>query len=302
MRERGGAVGDQGRRRRGDNMYMNEKRRNSEQRNGIMNGMKGSQNEEENRNCKITSVMPRKGYLRNRNLMMTSDNDDKIQIQQDRNSQSTNCSSDDDKKKRQNHNSVQKTNVEEKCRLMGKLWLKNEVETLEAKVKPMHVILTPFIVVDGKALTEYTGIVKALVKSKQFIVLIPNAVLGELDQLKKQSESARNAIRWLEQEFKVGNRHMRAQRDHESQSLLLIKIPKKLDRESSTFIQIAKFCNFIVTNHSEGSEYEANLVTFLSGDNLNDKKTTNLSFTGILDAIPVRHDQISNFYEKFKKK
>lgn len=36
-------------------------------------------------------------------------------------------------------------------------------------------IMTPFVVVDAKALTEYNGIVKNLVKSKKFIVLIPNA-------------------------------------------------------------------------------------------------------------------------------
>lgn len=35
--------------------------------------------------------------------------------------------------------------------------------------------MTPFVVVDAKALTEYNGIVKNLVKSKKFIVLIPNA-------------------------------------------------------------------------------------------------------------------------------
>lgn len=42
------------------------------------------------------------------------------------------------------------------------------------------------------------------------------------------------------------------------------------------------------------------MVTYLSGDNLHEKRHTNFSFTGILDAIPVRHDQIANFYAKFK--
>lgn len=40
---------------------------------------------------------------------------------------------------------------------------------------PLNMIMTPFVVVDAKALTEYNGIVKNLVKSKKFIVLIPNA-------------------------------------------------------------------------------------------------------------------------------
>lgn len=54
------------------------------------------------------------------------------------------------------------------------------------------------------------------------------AVLSELDELKKNSDRARNVIRWLEQEFRRGNRHMRSQRDNESQSLSFLKIPKKL--------------------------------------------------------------------------
>lgn len=56
------------------------------------------------------------------------------------------------------------------------------------------------------------------------------AVFNELDDLKKRSENTRNVIRWLEQEFKHGNRHMRAQRDNENLAFSLIKIPRKLGK------------------------------------------------------------------------
>lgn len=74
-----------------------------------------------------------------------------------------------------------------------------------------------------------------------------------------------------------------------------------LDRESANFLQIAQFCNHVVVNHTTNDEFLPNVITYLSGDNLNEKKqTSNLNFTGILDSIPVKHDQISNFYAKFK--
>lgn len=62
-------------------------------------------------------------------------------------------------------------------------------------------------------------------------------MFNELDDLKKRSENARNVIRWLEQEFKHGNRHMRAQRDNENLTLSLIKIPRKLGKYLKTTLK-----------------------------------------------------------------
>lgn len=59
-----------------------------------------------------------------------------------------------------------------------------------------------------------------------------------------------------------------------------------------------------MANHSDpnATEFHSNVVTYLSGDSLHEKQRNqnNFSFTGILDSIPVRHDQIANFYAKFK--
>jgi protein SMG5 len=115
--------------------------------------------------------------------------------------------------------------------------------------KPMSVQLTPYIVLDTKCLSDYTSIVKNLVKTKAFVILIPKAgklppqdviliktndelnclsVLSELDDLKKSSEGVRTAIKWLEMEFKKGNRFLRSQRNNETLVLPLIKIKKKM--------------------------------------------------------------------------
>lgn len=64
--------------------------------------------------------------------------------------------------------------IDKKNELMGKLWLRSEVQTLESK-KHSSVALTPYIILDSKCLTDYLYIVKNLVKSKKFVVLIPKA-------------------------------------------------------------------------------------------------------------------------------
>lgn len=66
----------------------------------------------------------------------------------------------------------------EKHQLMGKLWLKHEIEVLEAKMSKSNAILTPYLVVDSKVLSNHLDIVKKFVKAKKFVVLIPSA--GEI--------------------------------------------------------------------------------------------------------------------------
>lgn len=64
---------------------------------------------------------------------------------------------------------------ENKYEIMGELWLRNEVKTLESKIKKPINNFTPYLVVDAKSLADYTTIVKNLIKTKKFVVLIPNA-------------------------------------------------------------------------------------------------------------------------------
>lgn len=67
------------------------------------------------------------------------------------------------------------TSSAEKHQLMGKLWLKHEIEVLEAKMSKNNAILTPYLVVDSKVLSNHLELVKKLVKAKKFVVLIPSA-------------------------------------------------------------------------------------------------------------------------------
>lgn len=84
---------------------------------------------------------------------------------------------------------------------------------------------------------------------------------------------------------------------------------KCIDREAATFVLVAQLCNFIVDNHSASDGYDftntpirPNMATLLTGDRITDTKTSNISYTGILDAIGIHYEPIREFYAKFKKK
>lgn len=58
---------------------------------------------------------------------------------------------------------------------MGQLWLAAEVRALEHRVGGTKVALSPYLVLDAEALIKYTHMVKQLVYSRQFILLVPAA-------------------------------------------------------------------------------------------------------------------------------
>lgn len=85
------------------------------------------------------------------------------------------------------------------------------------------------------------------------------------------------------------------------------------DRDASTFMQIAQFCHYMNENHgmkngsdrndgTMASDTRPNVVTILTGDKLTDRKDSNLSYTGILNAATINFEQITEFYAKYKKK
>lgn len=51
-----------------------------------------------------------------------------------------------------------------------------------------------------------------------------------------------------------------------------------------------------------GTQATNEVLTLLTGDLLSERKSTSLSFAGVINAISVNYDQISNFYTKYKKK
>lgn len=116
-------------------------------------------------------ALPKKSYLKNRSLAAASNNKEKdVKVMTSLVAAPTTTTT------------VRNEGEKNKSELMGRLWLRNEVQTLESKVaKKPATHFTPYLVMDASALADYSTTVKHLVKSKKFVVLIPNA--GEQKKL-----------------------------------------------------------------------------------------------------------------------
>ncbi|GCC42874.1 hypothetical protein chiPu_0027200 [Chiloscyllium punctatum] len=66
--------------------------------------------------------------------------------------------------------------------------------------------MSPYLIPNTQAICQHLGSIRQLANSGRFIIIIPRAVIDGLDFLKKENSGARDAIRFLESEFKKGNR------------------------------------------------------------------------------------------------
>lgn len=186
-----------------------------------------------------------------------------------------------------------------KMKHMGQLWLAAEVRALENRVGAGRTALSPYLVLDADALIKYTFMVKQLVHSRKFIVLVPTAVVSALDDLKREKIEARDAIRWLESQFHRGNRFFRAQRPQERAAIPFIKYPKKKDKEMHVYIQIIECCHFL----AEQQKGASNVVTLLIGNQnvLSNGENKEFSYVGLAQSVGIAIESITSFYGKWKK-
>ncbi len=101
-------------------------------------------------------------------------------------------------------------------RNMAHLWLQQEVHELECDSVRRNgggggggtlrgfAHYSPYVVVDHLALSKRLALVKEVVASRKFAVVVPTAVIQILDEMKKEDGGARTAIRWLEKQFRDG--------------------------------------------------------------------------------------------------
>ncbi|XP_056644486.1 nonsense-mediated mRNA decay factor SMG5 [Diorhabda sublineata] len=187
-----------------------------------------------------------------------------------------------------------------KMKHMGQLWLAAEVRALENRVGAGRTAaLSPYLVLDADALIKYTFMVKQLVHSRKFIVLVPTAVVSALDDLKREKIEARDAIRWLESQFHRGNRFFRAQRPQERAPVPFIKYPKKKDKEMHVYIQIIECCHFL----AEQQKGATDVVTLLIGNQnvLSNGENKEFSYVGLALSVGIAIEAITSFYGKWKK-
>ncbi|KAL8616684.1 hypothetical protein ACOMHN_031666 [Nucella lapillus] len=115
---------------------------------------------------------------------------------------------------------------------MAQLRLQAEVSQLEGCLESnQQPHFPPYAIVDASSLCSALTLVKELAQSARCILIIPLAVIDQLDVQKKESSGAREAIRWLEAEFRRGNRYIRAQKSNESVSTNNQRVFKKRHRD-----------------------------------------------------------------------
>lgn len=178
QRKRGRPKGRHGRRRQGDRDRDRDRDRNTN-RSGLnrsrdASGQRGpiiSSNEEPERSLERQNGGRKKGYLKNRGntvpiVKLQADVNGKIGPNQLSN---VKLQTDFNVKIASNRKDVNKHE------LMGKLWLQHEIETLEAKISKTPIVMTPYLVVDIKSLVNHLPIVKDLMTTRRFVILIPNA-------------------------------------------------------------------------------------------------------------------------------
>jgi protein SMG5 len=126
-------------------------------------------------------------------------------------------------------------------------------------------------------------------------------VIDSLDEMKKDSKLAREAIRWLENQFKHGNRFIRAQVQNEMTTNK--NQMKNKDVDLYRLAQLIDCCKYFQENHNlvDIDENIANMVTLLVNNSLNDDHLTNnaknLLFTCQKENINVKN--IADFYAKW---
>lgn len=123
--------------------------------------------------------------------------------------------------------------------------------------------------------------------------------MSALDELKKEKMEARDAIRWLENQFHHGNRFFRAQRPQERLPLPFIKYPKKKDKDATIYIQIVECCHYL----AEQQKGASNLVTLLMGSSypISNGQNKDISYVGLANSAGVNLELITEFYGKWKK-
>ena len=152
---------------------------------------------------------------------------------------------------------------------MAQLRLEAEISQLESSTYKNDSPWSPYIVPDTLSLCHSLKLVQELTRMNKFILIIPLVVIDNLDRLKKDSKLAREAIRWLEHQFKQGNRFMRAQNQNEkiSSNENSGLINKKKDLDAWCFLQLIDCCKYFQQEANGGNNADRqNMVTLLTSD------------------------------------
>lgn len=155
---------------------------------------------------------------------------------------------------------------------MAQLRLQAEVSELEGSLSVTdHVPFPPYLIPDTSSLCAALHQIKKLSQTNRSIIVIPLAVIDSLDQQKKESHGARDAIRWLEAEFRKGNRYIRAQKNSEKVQVVSTRHLKKKNRDAWCVLEIVNCALYL---SRQGGDFGADtMIAVLTSSGFNNIKT-----------------------------
>ncbi|XP_044532776.1 protein SMG5 isoform X3 [Gracilinanus agilis] len=187
---------------------------------------------------------------------------------------------------------------------MAQLRLQLEVSQLEGSLQQPKAqsAMSPYLVPDTQALCQHLPIIRQLASSGRFIVIIPRTVIDGLDLLKKEHPGARDGIRYLEAEFKKGNRYIRCQKEL-GKSFERHKL-KRQDVDAWTLYKILDSCKQLTLAQGIGEDDPSGMVTIVTGLQMDNPSAFSSSMQAAIQAATHASVEIKNvldFYKQWKE-
>lgn len=187
---------------------------------------------------------------------------------------------------------------------MAQLRLQLEVSQLEGSLQQPKAqsSMSPYLVPDTAVLCQHLGLLRQLAASGCFIIIIPRTVIDGLDMLKKENSGARDGIRFLETEFRKGNRYIRCQKES-GRSFERDKL-KRQDIEAWHLYKMVDSCRQLTGSQSSGDEDTAGMVTILTGHSLEELTERSASMKVSVQAVAAAGMELKNiteFYRQWKE-
>ncbi|XP_069040958.1 nonsense-mediated mRNA decay factor SMG5 isoform X2 [Lepisosteus oculatus] len=184
---------------------------------------------------------------------------------------------------------------------MAQLRLQLEVSQLEGSLQQPKAesSMSPYLVPDTAALCQHLGIIRQLAGSGRFIVIIPRTVIDGLDVLKKENAGARDGIRFLESEFRKGNRYIRCQRES-GKSFERDKL-KRQDIDAWQLYKILDSCRQLTLSQSSAEDDTAGMVTILAGHPLPDPSALSPHMQAAVQAVLAAGIELKSILDFFRQ-
>ncbi|KAM3872959.1 nonsense-mediated mRNA decay factor SMG5 [Diretmus argenteus] len=184
---------------------------------------------------------------------------------------------------------------------MAQLRLQLEVSQLEGSLQQPKAqsSMSPYLVPDTAALCQHLNLIRQLAGSGCFIIIIPRTVIDGLDTLKKETAGARDGIRFLESEFRKGNRYIRCQKES-GRSFERDKV-KRQDVEAWHLHKMVDSCRQLTVSQSNGDEDTAGMVTILTGRVVEELCSRSAAMKSAIQAVGAAGMELKNIVEFYRQ-